>query len=94
MRQETGDAVTDAAKRMFYEQRLKSANDTKAEAVRWDKERKEVAEKFQEAQNTRRNKSKAVRAMAGKSRAALLTARSEEAVAMREQKKKLAEELE
>lgn len=29
VRQETGDAVTDAAKRIFYEQRLKSANDTK-----------------------------------------------------------------
>jgi len=91
VRQETGDAVTDAAKRIFYEQRLKSANDTKADAVRWEKERKEEAEAFSEAQKKRRLKSKTARAAAGKSRAALLTTRAEEAIAMREEKKKLAE---
>lgn len=91
VRQETGDAVTDASKRHFYEQRLKSANDTKADAVRWEKERKEEAEAFAEAQKKRRNKSKSARQAASKSRQALITARTEEAVAMREEKKKLAE---
>jgi hypothetical protein len=91
VRQETGDAITDAAKRHFYEQRLKSANETKADAVKWEKERKEEAEAFSQLQKKRRNKSKSARDAAGKSRAALLTTRTEEAIAMREEKKKLAE---
>ena len=64
---------------------------TQADAVRWEKERKEEAEAFSEAQKKRRNKSKTARAAAGKSRAALLTTRAEEAIAMREEKKRLAE---
>ena len=59
--------------------------------MRWEKERKEEAEAFSEAQKKRRLKSKTARAAAGKSRAALLTTRAEEAIAMREEKKKLAE---
>ena len=88
---ETADAVVDEAKRVFYEQRLKSANDTKADAARLEKARKEDDVAFLELQKKRRVKSKAYRAAAGKSKAALLTARAEEASAIRDEKRRLAE---
>jgi len=92
VRSETSDDVTDSAKRIFYEQRLKSAQETKADAAKWAKDRKEEHASFQEAQNKRRVKSKTARDLAGKSRKTLLTSRAEEAAQMRVQKQKLAEE--
>lgn len=92
VREGTSNTVTDEAKRFFYEQRLKSAASTKQEALMWEKQRKEESELFQKKQNQRRAKAKTARASAGKSRAALLTTRAEDAVAMREAKKALAEE--
>jgi len=91
VRHETADKVTDDAKRVFYEQRLKSAADTKSDSVRWEKERKEENTAFAESQKRRRNKAKLVRAAATKSKQALLTSRAEEASAMRAEKKRLQE---
>jgi hypothetical protein len=92
VRSETSSEVTDTAKRFFYDQRLKSAQDTKANAAKWEKERKEEAETFNQAQTRRRIKSKTARSMAGKSREALKTSRTDEAVALRAEKKRLAEQ--
>jgi len=92
VRKATADAVTDDAKRLFYEQRLKSAAATKTDAARWEKERKEEESAFREVQKRRRQKSKLVRAAATKSRQALLTARAEDASAMRAEKKRLIEQ--
>ena len=92
VRTETSATATDAAKRFFYEQRLASAAATKSEAVIWERQRKEESEAFNQKQVAKRTKAKTARAGAGKSRAALMTARAEEAIAMREQKKALAEE--
>ena len=89
---DTSDSSIDAAKRMFYEQRLKSANDTKTQAAAWAKERAEKKSTFQEAQNKRRNKSKAARSEAGKAREMLLTARASQAAELRAKKSTLSEQ--
>jgi len=91
IRTETSDQTIDAAKRVFYEQRLKSANDTKAASAAWAKERAEKSTTFREAQTKRRNKSKAARSSAGKARELLLTSRTAEAAALREKKRTLSE---
>lgn len=88
---ETSDQLIDAAKRHFYEQRLKSANDTKAASAAWAKERAEKVATFREKNTKLRTKSKTARASAGKSREALLTARAAEAAALREKKRLLSE---
>ena len=75
----------------FYEQRLKSANDTKAASAAWAKERAEKVATFHEKNTKLRTKSKTARASAGKSREALLTARAAEAAALREKKRLLSE---
>ena len=67
------------------------ATDTKLDAERRTKERKERAAEFHSKQQQRRAKAKKVRADSGKSRAALLTARAEQGVAFREEKRRLAE---
>jgi len=91
VREETADAVVDDAKRFFFEQRLKCASDTKTDAARLEKERKEEDAAFRELQRKKRVKSKSYRVAASKSKQALLTLRAEEATAMREEKKRLAE---
>ena len=79
-RRETADEVTDNAKRLFFEQRLKSANDTKADAARWEKERKEEDAAFRELQKKRKTKAKSFHAASTKSRQALATSRMNEPV--------------
>ena len=91
IRTETSDSLIDAAKRHFYEQRLKSANDTKSASAAWAKERAEKTTAFRDKNTKLRNKSKSARASAGKSREALLTARAAEAAALREKKRLLSE---
>lgn len=92
VRSETDDKVVDGAKRYFYEQRLKSAVETKAQQVEWEKERAAAREKHQEAQNKRRIKSKSARTGSTKSKQELVTERAAGAAAVREQKRALAEE--
>uniref|UniRef100_A0A7S2H432 Uncharacterized protein n=1 Tax=Haptolina brevifila TaxID=156173 RepID=A0A7S2H432_9EUKA len=92
VRSETADQVTDAAKRHFYEQRLKSAKETKVDQERWQKERTEEKLTFDKQQQVRRKKSKAAREQAGKSVSDLLIKRQQDGVALREQRRSLAEE--
>ena len=92
VRQQTSDEAIDASKRMFYEQRLASANEAKVQSAQWSKERNEQNNSFQKAQTARRVKAKSTRANAGKAREALLATRLEEAAALREKKKSLSEE--
>lgn len=92
IRSETADQVTDAAKRIFYEQRLQHAKQTKADQERWQKERTVEKESFDKIQQARRKKSKSARDQAGKSVSALLTKRQQEGMAMREAKRTLLEE--
>ena len=92
VRAATSDAAIDAGKRMFYEQRLASANEIKSASAMWSKERTEKHQIFEKAQTARKVKAKAVRASAGKAREALLAQRYEEASASREKKKALTEE--
>ncbi len=89
---ETADQVTDQAKRYFYEQRLAAAQVTKQEQQQWEKERAAAKEKHFEAQKTRRAKAKSARIGGTKSRQELVTHRQAEAAAMREEKRKLADE--
>ena len=91
VRSETSDKIIDGAKRHFFEQRLKMATDTKLDAERRTKGRNERGAEFHSKQQQRRAKAKKVRADSGKSRAALLTARAEQGVAFREEKRRLAE---
>ena len=92
VKDETSDAAIDAAKSMFYQQRLKSATDQKSMSAQWAKERAEKSTQFRDAQQKRRNKAKAARANAGKSREALLTTRTAAAAQLREKKKDLSEQ--
>jgi len=92
VRNETADQVTDAAKRIFYEQRLKSAKEIKVDQERWQKERTEEKLTFDKAQQARRKKSKAAREQAGKSVSELLSKRQADGVQLREQRRVLAEE--
>jgi len=92
VRTETADEITDNAKRVFYEQRLAAAKETRSDAARWQKERKEDLTAFQESQNKKRAKGKAVREGAGKARQELLSTRTENASAMRSAKRQLADE--
>ena len=87
----TSDEVTDGAKRVFFEQRLKSANDAKGQAAALEKVRKENEGVFKEAQAKKRVVAKSVRESASKSRAALLTERTRAAAALRESKRSLTE---
>ena len=91
VRAETANQVTDDAKRWAFESRLQSANATKSDTLRLEKDRKEDEAAFKEMQKKRRNKSKSFRQSAVKSRQALLTSRAEEATAMREEKRRLAD---
>jgi len=92
VRTETADEVTDNAKRVFYEQRLAAAKETRSDAARWQKERKEGEVAYQESQNKKRAKGKAVREGAGKSRQELLSTRTENATLVRSAKRALADE--
>lgn len=92
VRSETSDEAIDAAKRHFYEQRLASAQEAKAQSAVMSKERADKNSAFQKAQTARRVKAKSVRSNAGKAREALLTMRTQEAAALREKKKSLSEE--
>lgn len=92
IRAETADNVVDGAKRYFYEQRLKSATETKAQQLEWDKERAAAKEKHQEVQNKRRIKSKSARSGSTKSKQELISSRQAEAATLRDAKRALAEE--
>jgi hypothetical protein len=92
VRAATADAVIDASRRHFYEQRLKVTQETKALEQQWEKDRQANKEKHQEAQNKKRSKVRAVKANSGSSKSALATARQQEAAQMREAKRALAEE--
>ena len=91
VREETADTVIDGAKRIFYEQRLKIAADTKVERNQREIQRSTEKNVFNEAQQKRRKKSKSACEMAGKSRESLTSRRVEEAAKVREAKKALAE---
>jgi len=91
VRESTADAVTDGAKRMFFEQRLKAANETKSNSAMYDKTRKENDATFREAQSKKRAAGRATKDASAKSRAALLTSRSEDAAKLRETKMSLRE---
>mmetsp|Transcript_51106 Transcript_51106/g.101694 ORF Transcript_51106/g.101694 Transcript_51106/m.101694 type:complete len:333 (-) Transcript_51106:463-1461(-) len=92
IRAETDDKVVDGAKRHFYEQRLKSAVETKAQQLEWEKERAAAKEKHQATQDKRRIKSKSARTGSAKSKQELITERATAAAAVREAKRALAEE--
>ena len=89
MRKATSDQVTDEAKRLFFEQRMKAATDTKASAAILDKLRKENEGHFKSAQEKKRTVARAVRESAGKSRQELLSQRTANAKALREAKLRL-----
>ena len=92
MKAETADEITDQAKRIFYNQRVAIANETKAQQVIWEKERQAAREHHNDMQKSRRTKAKSARAGGSKSRQELITQRRTEAQAMREEKRKLADE--
>ena len=89
---ETADQVTDQSKRIFYEQRLSQAQQTKSEQQQWEKERSAAKDKHATLQKTKREKVKAVKMGSTKSRQELITHRQAEAAALREEKRKLSEE--
>ena len=89
---ETADQVTDQSKRIFYEQRLSQAQQTKTEQQQWEKERSAAKDKHATLQKTKREKVKAVKMGSTKSRQELITHRQAEAAALREEKRKLSEE--
>ena len=88
----TNERVIDGAKRFFYERRLALAAQTKAQQAEWEKQRAMAKAEAQEAQTKRRTKVKSVRQGSTKSRSALATQRQAEATAMREEKRRMAEE--
>ena len=92
VRKETSDQVTDEAKRLFFEQRMKAATETKTSSAVFDKMRKENDGHFKQQQEKKRNAARAVRESAGKSRQELLSQRTENAKAVREHKMTLREQ--
>jgi len=88
---ETADSITDEAKRLFYEQRLKKANEIKQAGEQWNKKREEERSKFQEGQVVKKTKAKTARQGAGKSREDLKTQRAAAAAKMREAKRELSD---
>ena len=91
VRKATSDAVIDGARRYFFEQRLKSTNETKSERVALEKQRKENDLAFKEQQAKKRLVARSVRDSLGKSKAQLATERSESAAALRVAKSSLRE---
>jgi hypothetical protein len=92
IKEATKDVVIDDAKRYFYEKRLASSKEVKDMSAKCEKDRSAEKANFQTAQNARRKKAKSAREQAGKSRTSLKSQRAEEASALRDIKRKLAEE--
>jgi len=87
VRKETSDAVTDGAKRVFYEQRRAAAESTKSHASKLDTARKDNSTRFKEEQNKKRNTVREARVKAAESRAQLLSSRAADAASVRDSSK-------
>lgn len=86
----TSDAVIDASKRIFYEQRLKSAKETKTQSAAAAKERTERKAAWSVHQQKRRNKAKTARTLAKTARDNMASQKAAAAVTMRSAKQSLA----
>jgi len=89
VRADTSDDRVDAAKRTFFEQRLKAAQETRAQSASSSKVRTERNATWNESQQKRRLKAKTARGAALKSREAMLTQKAEAAAEMRQKKANL-----
>ena len=92
VRQSTGDEVVDASKRMFFEQRLKAAKETRERSAASTKERTERTAAFNAAQSKRRMKAKTARGAAKTSRESMLAQKAAAAAEFREAKAALSAE--
>lgn len=92
VRKATSDEVTDGAKRVFFEQRLKAATETKTQGATLDKQRKENDVEFKESQAKKRNYSRSMRDFAAKSKEKLLSTRASNAASLREARKGYSEQ--
>ena len=91
VKEATSDKAIDASKRMFYEQRLTSAAQVRAQSATSTKKATEEKAAFDKTQQTKRLKAKTARTQAGKSRELLLAEKTAAAVAMRQEKEALKE---
>lgn len=92
VRDETADAVIDAAKKFFFLQRKTTAKATTSMVQGWSTERDKAKKAFDEYQHQRSNRVKTMREAGRKAREDLIQARAEAAASVREQKLALADQ--
>jgi len=86
VRKATADEVTDGAKRVFFEQRLKVATETKSQMVSHEKQKKENHEDFKSKQLQKRQHVFEARGLAQAAKQKLLSERAEAAKTVRSTK--------